>query len=222
MFFFISEDRPGIVADINNDYKTLQPLSEELEQISISLLEAVDTEDTEAIKTGLQEQPFLLDTGVGVIALHSAIATGNNEAVIFILNHSFFLRDQIDTNGNTALHIACAFGYLQIVKELVEKGAEVNVENYRKETPFLIACSLGSSPSYHLRTNRKSNCKRQYAYLEIVEFLLDKVNLRETHLGDLMPLHHAAAGSNSQIVQIIVEDMTKEGISFCYQMIFDH
>ena len=41
-----------------------------------------------------------------------------------------------DSKNNTALHIAAEFGNLEIVKFLLERGADVNAKNKNKLTPI--------------------------------------------------------------------------------------
>ena len=49
-----------------------------------------------------------------------------------------------DLSGNTALHHACAYGWLDVVKLLVEHGkAEVNRLNEWKSSPTIIAMLKG-------------------------------------------------------------------------------
>ena len=55
-------------------------------------------------------------------------------------------------NGNTPLHIAAQNGHLDLVKLLVEKGANVNLVNKKNNTPLHMSLS--------------------YDYIEVSEFLL--------------------------------------------------
>lgn len=47
--------------------------------------------------------------------------------------------------GNTALHIASLAGRLEVVKLLVEKGAEINVQSQNGFTPLYMASQEGHS-----------------------------------------------------------------------------
>jgi len=48
----------------------------------------------------------------------------------------FFLQINIRVKGNTALHIACHRGYLDIVKHLLDNGADKNVTDNDGDTPL--------------------------------------------------------------------------------------
>jgi len=48
-----------------------------------------------------------------------------------------------DTSGNSALHYACAYGWLDIVKYLIEAGANINSMNDWKMYPVLLAMLKG-------------------------------------------------------------------------------
>lgn len=71
------------------------------------------------------------------IALHAAVEEGNTNIVDFLfkyVNEIAFLDfykfiDAVDKDGNTALHIAMNKNSLEIIKILIENGANVNVLN---------------------------------------------------------------------------------------------
>jgi ankyrin repeat protein len=42
--------------------------------------------------------------------------------------------------GNTSLHYACKYGLAEVVKELLEKGADVHAKNNDGKTPLYKAC----------------------------------------------------------------------------------
>jgi ankyrin repeat protein len=63
----------------------------------------------------------------------------------------------MDTQGpyqNTPLHYAAKHNQVQIVKALVEAGAQLELKNFYNDTPFSVACAQGN--------------------LEIAEYLLEK------------------------------------------------
>jgi ankyrin repeat protein len=56
-------------------------------------------------------------------------------------NHSHILQ----TNSNSALHIACENADIESIKALVEAGADIQLMNKDKETPFMVAKRLVGS-----------------------------------------------------------------------------
>ncbi len=69
------------------------------------------------------------------IPLFTAIAQEDNEAVKNIINSGFKI-DTKDSRDNTALHIAVENGNLEIIRLLLEHGANVNAKNKSKLTPL--------------------------------------------------------------------------------------
>ena len=59
--------------------------------------------------------------------------SGDNILVFF---SCFFLQINICVHGNAALHIACHRGYLDIVKHLLDNGADTNVTDNNGDTPL--------------------------------------------------------------------------------------
>lgn len=58
--------------------------------------------------------------------MHLAAQEGNLEAAIVLIQHQAEL-DAVDVNNSTALHFAAHNGHLEIVKLLIEKGADMNI-----------------------------------------------------------------------------------------------
>lgn len=71
-----------------------------------------------------------------------------------------------DTFGRTALHYACASGFVEAVNRLVQAGANYNLTNRAGETPLIKAC--------------------QFAEIRAVELLLDlpQINLSAVDIVD--------------------------------------
>ena len=51
--------------------------------------------------------------------------------------------DATDADGNTALHWAAAFGYVDVIAALLERGAEIDATNGWGRTPLLMAAAAG-------------------------------------------------------------------------------
>lgn len=88
----------------------------------------------------------------------------------------------IDTLGKTALHQAAYYGMLDVAKELIKKGADVNANG-------------GAGTPLHEATE----------YLDMVELLVGHgadVNAKSS--TGLTPLHRAARGSSAKIVEFLI------------------
>lgn len=58
------------------------------------------------------------------------------------------------TSDNTALHLACWFGYGDVVEFLLARGADLEARNLAGETPLAVACSRGRVETVDLLLSR--------------------------------------------------------------------
>ena len=80
----------------------------------------------------------------GRLALHTACYYGNAEAVKILLDHDkSIVNYQSDNDGWTPLDDAVLKGNIQIVKILIEYGADPRVPNFKDETPIDMATKFG-------------------------------------------------------------------------------
>lgn len=81
---------------------------------------------------------------LGNTALHSAAYFGNREAVKYLVDPRYAVVPlDAHAEGQTALYIAAARGYADIVKILLRAGADVNLPNILGEPPLFAAISAG-------------------------------------------------------------------------------
>ena len=80
----------------------------------------------------------------GRLALHTACYYGNTVAVKILLEHNKnIVNYQSDNDGWTPLDDAVLKGHIQIVKILLEYGADPRVPNFKDETPIDMATKFG-------------------------------------------------------------------------------
>jgi len=122
--------------------------------------------------------------------LLEASRDGNLKKVIKYFESSIFDINQKDTSedstGDTALGYACKYGHLEIVKFLVEKGADINQKNDFGKTPLMYASARG--------------------HLEIVELLLkNKADINKKNSKDMTALMYASLHEYPKIVKLLIE-----------------
>ena len=72
-------------------------------------------------------------------ALHLATRNCMENSVIFLLNLGINVNLK-DKEGNTALHYAVRKGQIRIIKKLIQRGADVNIPDFKKKkTPVMLA-----------------------------------------------------------------------------------
>ncbi len=76
--------------------------------------------------------------------LHASARVGTVEATKWLLEHDTHVCDLRDTDGNTALHLAVENNHADVVKVLLEQGANFSLENNEKKTPLQIAAKVNN------------------------------------------------------------------------------
>lgn len=136
----------------------------------IEFLEAIANGENEKslsmIKSGISAQYTLS-------LLHMAAMNGQNEVIELLLNNKATL-DEVDHEGNTALHLALRHGYQQTALLLITKSTEemLNIQNLQQQTPLILAAQKGFMDAVNelLRRNARVDLKddkdqNYFAYL---------------------------------------------------------
>ncbi|PYI06024.1 apses transcription factor [Aspergillus sclerotiicarbonarius CBS 121057] len=89
----------------------------------------------------------------------------------------------IDDSGNTALHWACAMGDLEIVRDLLRRGADIKALSIHEETPLVRAVLFTNN--YEKKT-----------FPPLLELLLDTVSFRDWFGATIF--HHIAETTRSK------------------------
>ncbi|KAJ3276169.1 Ankyrin repeat domain-containing protein 40 [Terramyces sp. JEL0728] len=69
-------------------------------------------------------------------SLREASANGNTKAVLFYLENGADINNQNKMNGWTALHWACSRGHEELVKILLNRGADANLLDTKQRKPI--------------------------------------------------------------------------------------
>ncbi|QUI60558.1 ankyrin repeat domain-containing protein [Wolbachia endosymbiont of Spodoptera picta] len=118
-------------------------------------------------------------------SLHWAAVCGQLEVVKHFIDNKYWEVDKLSGEGGTPLHYAVISGNIDIIKYLIEKWANVNLQD-ESSGPLHFA----------IEENR----------LDIVEYLVEEgadVNLHDKN--DMSPLHYAVISGNIDIVKCLVE-----------------
>ncbi|XP_054905202.1 ankyrin repeat and death domain-containing protein 1B isoform X1 [Poeciliopsis prolifica] len=120
-------------------------------------------------------------------ALHYAVAGKNKEATQFLLQRRVKV-DQTDKYGMAPIHLAAWFGSLEILKLLVQAGAEQKVEN--EEGLNIMHCAAINN------------------HTEIVEYIINDMQMKELNKEDKSghcPFALAAEHGSIEMLKILME-----------------
>jgi cytohesin len=112
---------------------------------------------------------------------------GNYPQVVELLQSGSVDVNETNTSGDTALHLACASGHLDIVKQLLHYGAAVNVTN-----------KMGRTPVHEASINNHE---------EVVTILCKhKADVNVIDVNGNTPLDDASFKGHKIIVHILIEN----------------
>ena len=99
------------------------------------------------LNCALFEEEQVQDDHIQSEASYTLPAAVNHRTVLHVLLHHNVMANSTDTDGNTALHVACERGITGMVKALLQlQDIDVNLKDNQECTPLHIACS-GSNTS---------------------------------------------------------------------------
>lgn len=157
-----------------------------------TLVNAQDKQGVSAVMTAAYHQKSEIAAWLvkkrAKLNLFEACAVGKVERVKSILKRKPKLLNEFAPDGFQPLGLACFFGHVEVVRFLLESGAEVNTpsRNDLKVTPLNSAAA-----------------GRHY---EIAMLLLERdanPNIRQE--GDFVPLHSAAMNGQIEMVKILLQ-----------------
>ena len=146
-------------------------------------------------------------------------------AVVSYLLEKGSLKDMLDVEASCGLHAAAKFGHVEIVKFLVERGADVDQLTYdgpdhNKYTPLHVAAIAGrlSVVEYLVAHGATIDIEctgwlrtplmeaAGYGSLSIVQFLIEKgASIDKADVNGVTPLHRAAQWSHLFVLKYLIE-----------------
>jgi uncharacterized protein len=125
--------------------------------------------------------------------LTHAIEIGDETAFALILNHHPYLVNHENENGLTPLSLAAHFGRVDMVRALLEKGADANAISHSQ------ILYIPSNTALHAAIAGKKNP-------EIIRMLIDAMETVDVaDSNGYTPLHIAAFDDSASIAQMLIE-----------------
>ncbi|KAF5401982.1 Ankyrin repeat domain-containing protein 17 [Paragonimus heterotremus] len=120
--------------------------------------------------------------------LHTAVYANQRAVVAVLLDYGAEIESQVDRTKDTALSIACCHGMLEIVEELLNRGANKEHRNISDYTPLSLAASSG--------------------HVEVIQLLLRhgaEINSRTGSKLGISPLMLASMNGHTNAVRLLLE-----------------
>ncbi|CAG2059174.1 unnamed protein product, partial [Timema podura] len=135
----------------------------------------------------------------------------------FLLCNGYNVNAPVDNIGSSLLHLAADYGHLNIVKCLVDKGADINQPNREGFNPLHIATRSGHLEVVQFLVGLKKNFKEslgehiilliasENGHINIVNYLLDLIDVNTVDSDGCTALHAAVRGGQLEVVQLLVK-----------------
>jgi len=154
--------------------------------------------------------------------LIKAVRSNNIGRVKLILKRPWINVNKKNHRGNTSLIIAVHFNYLEIVRLLLEKGANINCQGQNKCSPLLIVAQNNNMEILKLLLEKDIDVNirdrygravltiaADYNHIEIVKLLLKQPNIDINTQGDdgRSPLYYASYDNyvDIEVVKVLLE-----------------
>ena len=158
--------------------------------------------------------------GFGTSALYFAVEKNDIEAVKLLLEHDDILVDRKMKNGMNPLLNACNKGYYNIVKHLLNKGADVNAQEREGHSGLLIAVSRNHPEvvklllcqddiQVDLKNDKGTTPLKEAAfrgYLDILVLLLNKgADVNAQSNKGFSSLHNSVEGNHPDVAELLLD-----------------
>ncbi len=108
----------------------------------------------------------------GLSALHHAVRQGHGETVFALLDAGADINQLTGGDESSPLLMATINGHFDLGRQLVERGADVNLASHAGVTPLFAAINLHWAPKA-LYPQPKAHEQQELSYLDYMEFLLE-------------------------------------------------
>ena len=135
----------------------------------------------------------------GSIVFFYAVKERNLIKIEELLKYNQLYVFDIDNIHQTALHLACKKGYLDIVKLLLRNGAEVNAFDLFYRTPLYFAIKYG-----------EIDIVRYLLYFQAYPFSSNKCNFEKEMLKDPFMKYYCKEARKLYVILVFVKDLEKK------------
>mmetsp|Transcript_41579 Transcript_41579/g.36951 ORF Transcript_41579/g.36951 Transcript_41579/m.36951 type:complete len:223 (+) Transcript_41579:1781-2449(+) len=158
---------------------------------------------------------------------------GRTKNVEVLLSHADSTMISLkDRNSMAAIHYAAEGGYLDIIKLLVEKGADINMPGKNRLTPLLYACANGhfECVQWLVENEAKLSAKDKYkkgpliaavtnGNLKIASYLIrNGADVNQADSSDNRPIHYAAAYGYDECVDLLIRAGANQNLSTSWKL----
>ncbi len=188
---------------------------------SQELFDALKNNDLPEIKSLLESDPGLLSLRdeSGNTPLHLAVRQKQPETVSYLLGRGADV-NSVNTNQQSALHVASSLGSADIARLLIEKGADVSLADYTMHTPLHYAARNGSGEVTEILIKNGASpevrntyqrtplllCARERGTPEVARMLIEAgADINAKDKFESTPLELAAWRGYSGIVGVLIE-----------------
>ena len=159
------------------------------------------------------------DNHYGRTCLITAAKKGRTETVRYLVGLGQVDVDQADGNHNTALHVAVEKNHADVVRVLIDAGADIE-KPYEGGSPLLFACMGGcldvvkmlvqSGAKLHVTDHYGRTClitAAEGGHTEIVRYLvgLEQVDVDQADGNHNTALHVAVEKNHADVVQVLID-----------------
>ena len=164
---------PLNLASINGHTKTALSLLEKM-VFEIDLTPGSNFVDFFGFESG-DELMIAMETCTAMI--HFAFAAGNIDLVHKLIEQKGvqWALNSKDSQNRSLLHLASAYGYLDIMEILIKHGSDIEAKNFEEETPLYLAVKPGHAEAVKKLLQNKANVEALINFRGLLCFTQQKL-----------------------------------------------
>lgn len=207
----------------NEEIEIASELMQKKTMLNETTVKSVKPISTENSSTNTQKD--LINKNESTLTVFESISKGDLNALRYWIEEKKFNINIRDLKNNSLLHLTAMYGYLDIVKYLIEeKYISLDIKgNNRSYTPVDLAAKYGHLDILKYLIEKKSmrlNVKRymngysplelaaRHGHLAIIKYLIEEQIVYDLKVSDgWTPLHEAVSHGHLNIVKYLIEEI---------------